>query len=229
MLLSARPGAIGCYRSLRFVLLIAASLLVAHDGVYAAQYGVGARLAARMSASGHDGIYWPLFSVLGATGAVALGLLAARELLLLSRKVGALDSRSDPQRTAAPGYWRELANLWPRLFLLVTPLFVLQENVEHVLSHGHVIGIGALTGPEYPLALPVLVVVTLLLAALGGLVRWRVAILRERLAAAHRAPREPTSAPRPVTTAWSIVAAEIAHRWILVRHDHGRAPPLSVV
>ena len=61
-------------------------------------------------------------------------------------------------------------------------LFGVQENIEYLAAHGDVIGIEALVGPYAPLAIPVLALVTLALAAIGGLVRWRIAVLEARIA-----------------------------------------------
>ena len=51
---------------------------------------------------------------------------------------------------------RRFAAIWLRLLAVVAIGFVIQENVEHVIAHGHAPGLGALLGPEYPLALPVI-------------------------------------------------------------------------
>ena len=75
--------------------------------------------------------------------------------------------------------------------MLVALAFAVQENAEHVLSHGHLIGAGALIGPEYPLALPVLAVVSGLAAAVTALVREHEADLLRRIAAAPARVRSP--------------------------------------
>ena len=117
--------------------------------------------------------------------------------------------------------------LWAPLFGLVAVAFAIQENVEHLAGHGHLIGLGALGGPEYPLALPVIALVTLVAAALGAVVRWRIGVLEARLAG--RLPlgeRQGGLAARRAPARWAEVAAVRVHAGFLVRLDAGRAPPL---
>ena len=48
-------------RAIRFAMLGLVSVGVAHDAIFAAQYGFGGTFARAMQAGGHDG-YWPIFS-----------------------------------------------------------------------------------------------------------------------------------------------------------------------
>ena len=210
----------------RFGLLALVSVGIAHDAVFAAEHGFGAGFAAAMSAGGHDG-YWPAFSV---AVVIALTLLGCWAVIRVGRS---LASGSDDGRTgvAAPivtgcrTYGEELRGLWLRLLALTATAFTLQENVEHLVGHGHIIGIGALTGPEYPLALPVIAGVTLVIAALGALVRWRLAVLEARLAGRIHQPRQRGHAARRPAPTWAVVAALRLRTLFLVRPDAGRAPP----
>jgi hypothetical protein len=214
-------------RALRFGLLALVSLALAHEAIFAAQYGIGPGFARAMQSGGHDG-YWPIFSVVVVVAATMVGLRAVVRLGGSGRSTVRHDpgnlGRDEPGR-ARPGYRRELAGLWLPLTLAVTVAFAVQENLEHFFGHGHLIGLGALTGPEYPLALPVLAVVSLLAAALGALVRWRIAVLEAR-----RAGRAHVTRPRGLTArrpppGWGDIAAIRALAWFLVRLDAGRAPP----
>lgn len=207
----------------RFAALVVVGTLVAHDAVFAAQYGLGEARADALAATAHG--YWPVFTVLALLGG-AVGLGTALALLVrLHRAVRHLPGGSAPAGT--PGYAGELLRLWPRLFLVVTAAFAVQENVEHLVAGEELPGLWVLSWPAYPLALPVLALVTFLLAAAGAWLRWRTAVLETRLAAAraaaaHRAPALPlTPAGR-----WRLVAAAVAHARILVRLDAGRAPPI---
>jgi len=102
------------------------------------------------------------------------------------------------------------------------------ENIEHVAADGQIEGLATLVGSEHILALPVLAVVTAALAALGALVRWRIAILEAQLAAAGRPePRRRLVTERPMSL-WWIVAATCARVWIVARNNAGRAPPPRV-
>lgn len=69
--------------------------------------------------------------------------------------------------------------------MLVAVAFALQENAEHLVGHGHGIGLGALIGPEYPLALPVLAAVTGLAATVIALARHHEGELLRRIATAR--------------------------------------------
>jgi hypothetical protein len=214
-------------RALRLVALALVSVAVAHDAIFAAQYGIGAGFTRAMQAGGHDG-YWPAFSVLIAVVATVLGLRAAVRLGRprdgSGRRVAAGPGLAR-SREVRPGYRGELARLWLPLSVMVTVAFAAQENVEHLAGHGHLIGLGALTGPEYPLALPVLILVSLAAAALGALVRWRIAVLEARLAGRlHVAPSRGLAARRP-PRCWADIAALRTHAWFVVRLDAGRAPP----
>jgi hypothetical protein len=57
-----------------------------------------------------------------------------------------------------------------------------QENLEHAIAHGHVLGLGALLGPEHPFALVVLPLVTFLAAFLAAAVWYREAALQSSMA-----------------------------------------------
>ena len=226
MTIATSHGTARLLRAARFGLLALVSVLVAHDAIFAAQYGFGAAFADAMRAGGHDP-YWPILSTLAVVAATLLGLRAILRL-------GHLRSTEPPNRpvraTASFGhvarsYRRELVILWPPLFALVSVAFGVQENAEHLLGHGHLIGIGAVTGPEYPLALPVIALVTLLAAAVGALVRWRIAVLQARLAGRLHPTRPRGLTARRAHPGWADVAAIRAHAWFLVRLDAGRAPP----
>jgi hypothetical protein len=213
--------------AIRFALLALASLAVAHDATFAAEYGIGAGFVRAMSAGGHDG-YWPAFSVVVVAAVTVLGLWSAVRLGRLLTRGGAhrranLTTAGRPRRT----YRRELRALWTPLFLLTAVAFAVQENIEHVVGHGHVIGLGALIGPEYPLALPVIGLVTLAAAALGALVRWRVAVLEARIAGCLDEARPRGLAATRPGPGWADIAAIRIRAWFLVRLDAGRAPPLA--
>lgn len=118
-------------------------------------------------------------------------------------------------------YLNRAVAAWLRLFALVAIGFMIQENVEHFLSHQHTPGIGALIGPEYPLALPVIAAIT----AMGGLIAAAVRTAERQLIAAilaavrRLAPRAPQRLNRsPARVVWRSVSP-LAASWA------GRAPP----
>ena len=230
---ASRPTAT-LMRRVRFSMLVLVALFLAHDAIFVAQNGIGDGFAAAMRRGGHDG-YWSAYMLLvgiAGTAVVAITTVRFGRRRLRLAIPGTLDR--DPSFEAgslqparsAPSYRRELLGLWVRLFVVVLVAYVIQENLEHA-THDHLPGVGVLVGPENPLALPALAVVTLLLAVLGALVRWRIAVLDERLArAVAGGPRPATPrATHPAAGAW-IAGAVCAHHWTIARQDPGRAPPL---
>jgi hypothetical protein len=209
---------------LRFPALAILGVLVAHDTVFAAQYGLGRGMDRAMDGTWHA--YWPAFVVLTLLVVAAGAGAAARVILGLRRLVRGLPDTPAPR---GPGYLREVAHLWPRLLAVVTVAFVVQENIEHLLAGRPMPGLWALSAPGYPLAVPVLVAVTGLLAIVGGWLQWQREALAQRLAAARRAAalrrRQEARAPHD---RWALLSALLAHRWILLRRDAERAPPLAL-
>jgi hypothetical protein len=229
MTFQATPRAARILATLRFGLLALACLGLAHDAVFAAEHGLGAGFAQAMSAGGHDG-YWPIFSVvvviavtlLGLSTAVRIGRLAAAgRRPFVHGAHPTLANRGRPPRT----YLEGLRALWLPLLALTATAFTIQENIEHLAGHRHLIGIGALVGPEYPLALPAIALVTLVAAALGALVRWRIAVLEARVAGRLHLGRPRGEAARRPAARWLDVASILAHARFRTRLDAGRAPP----
>lgn len=224
------PSTIRLLRAMRFAILAAVALLVGHDAVYVTSYGAAADFASAMRDGGHDA-YWTVYSLAVAAGAMLILARAGIPLVRLSR---GLEDDAEAAGGAPPAvveavvpYRRELRSLATRLLPTVLVGFLLQENLEHVLGHGHIVGLAPLLGQEQPFALPVIAAVVVLVAAIGALVRWRIRTLSARLAARVRSVRHPRPAARPVPSSWWLTGAACAHRWILLRGDAGRAPPRS--
>ena len=118
-----------------------------------------------------------------------------------------------------------MGRLWPRLLLVVGTAFLVQENLEHLAAGQGLPGLWALSAPGYPLAIPVLLAVTGLVSAVGGWLQWHRETLVRRISARLAATRLRASAYAPHGR-WALLAALIAHRWILLRRDAERAPPL---
>jgi hypothetical protein len=207
---------------LRFVALAALGTLIAHDAVFAAQYGLGHERDVALAATSHG--YWPAFVALTLLVATAGAGTAAAAIVRLRRLLRGL-----PAAPAVPGrtsYLREVARLWPRLLLVVAAVFVVQENLEHVAAGQAPVGLWALSAPGYPLAIPVLVAVTGLLAVVGGWLRWQHETLVRRLVAARASALRRHHDAHTPHGRWALVAALVAHRWILLRRDAERAPPV---
>jgi len=199
-----------------FWALAGLALLVSHDAVFAAQMGPGEALTRTLRTAGHD--YWGLATIgLAGIGATA-ALWAVVRLLQLRRRAHALRARPiEPTAT----YGGRFLVAWARLFVVVAIGFAIQENLEHLGMHSHAIGAGALIGPEYPLALPVIGLITMVAASIAALVTGAEHALIATIAAAlhriiRRAPRRLGRPPLRITEPRPSVLAGAAA---------GRAPP----
>ena len=199
--------------AISFWALAGIALLVSHDAIFAIQAGPGEALTNALRDSGHD--YWGIASALIAAIGLVVGLLAVSRVRRLRRR--ALDIGAPPVEATRAS---RIVGTWGRLLLLVSIGFLLQENVEHLSIHGHLIGLGALTGPEYPLAIPVIAAVTLVAGFVAALIRGTEAALLEAIALALAALRPgPVSSRDPLT---------VGHprQSVLARRGAGRAPPV---
>ncbi len=203
----------------RFALLVAIGSLLAHDAVFAAQYGLGRAHEDALGATAHA--YWPAFTALTLLAAAVGAGWTIAGLARLSRRLRGLPA----VETEAAGYVREVVRLWPRLFVAGSLAFLAQENVEHLAAGEAAPGLYALSAPGYPLALPIIAAVTGLLAAAGGWLRWRHETLVRRLRAARMTWLRRVVRIGATTQRWRLVAALVAFGRILARTDAGRAPP----
>lgn len=197
-----------------FWALAGLALLVSHDALFFVQYGPGEALTRALRDAGHA--YWTLARLgLAAAGIAAAAMVAIRLIRLRShaRRLGA------PAAARPAGWWGRLLLTWGRLFALVAVGFVIQESAEHIAMHGHAIGLGALIGPEYPLAMPVLALVSLVAGLITVFVTAVEVALEATIAAASRQPRPPRRVIGP--------PAELGVQRIpiLARAAAGRAPP----
>jgi hypothetical protein len=224
MIVLASPRLASLGPRIRQVLLVLGALFVAHDAIYVARYGIGDGYARAMTAQGHDG-YWAPASFLLVVGVAVVALLGLAAYRRLRSEAEGIDQPALAE--GGSSYLAELAGIWLRLFPTIAVLFAIQENIEHLAVDGHLAGVAPLVGPGSAVVLPVLAATTFVLAAVGAVVRWRIRVLVARIAAAarHRYPR-PAAISQPCR--WGIVAASIAHRWIVGRRDAGRAPPLRL-
>jgi hypothetical protein len=225
MTFETRSGLARWAPRVRLALLLLVAVFVGHDAVYLAQYGLGSTLAQVMTDRGHDG-YWLALVGLSAIAGALLLAGAATVLLRLHQRLSGLPPTTAARAATTTGlaYLPEVLRLWRVLLPATILLFALQENAEYLFAHGDVLGIEAIVGPNAPLAIPVLAIVTLALAALGGLVRWRIAVLSARIARSIGAGFERVFAAEPARE-WTRIHDLAPHRWIRSRLDAGRAPP----
>jgi hypothetical protein len=201
-------------RALVFAAMAAATLLVSHDAIFLVQLGPGEGLARALRSAGHD--YWGAASIAIAMAAVLAAVAVVRRVRRLRARAADLDAPA----VRSTGLGRRSLRTWATLFGLVAIGFVLQENAEHLVVHAHPIGFGALVGPEYPLALPIIafltgfaaVAVELIVGAERSLLAAIAAVL-----AAHPRPIRRLRRPSRV----------VAHRSsVLSRMGASRAPPV---
>jgi hypothetical protein len=200
-----------------FWVLGAIALVVSHDAVFVVQEGPGHALATALRQGGHE--YWTLVSSCLAALALAVGMRSLVYLFRLRRWADVLGERRRPISTAT--YLRRAVVVWARLAPLVAIGFLLQENVEHFATHGHLIGLGALGGAEYPLALPVIGAISLLAALGAGAFSVTERELIVRVSDALR--RATVRAPRRLARPDGIL--RLATVPVLARAGAGRAPP----
>jgi len=215
--MNLRARLAGSGSRISFVVLAVVALTICHDAVYLAQAGPGRALAAALRQSGHE--YWAVASLILAAIGVACGLAWVVRLHRLQRLASALGAVVGPIPSGA--YLARAAAAWARLFPLVAIGFVVQENLEHLAAHEHLIGLGALTGPEYPLALPVLAAISALAATAAAAFSTAERELIVRIATALR--NAALRAPRRVLKPAAILRRATVP--VLARAGAGRAPP----
>ena len=213
------------------------TLVLAHDLSYLVSYG--AAYGEAMFRTGHDD-RWTIAVLLVSGLGVGLALAAAWRIAQLTRLARSVavpraraERRLDRGRAAAEHgsptasraistFVRHLGRLWPRVAVGGTILFVVQENVERLTSGETAPGLDVLGSAAHPYPMPVLLAVSLAVAAVGALFRSRIAELRTRIARAARTwPRSriPTR-PRPID-------AERPTQSILGSRRALRAPPIT--
>jgi len=200
---------------LAFWALAGVALFLSHDAIFLVQIGPGESLTRALREAGHD--YWGAASLaLAFIGlAIAIGAwIRLRELRRRATELGATHRRGERSHPLAT---------WLRLFAVVSVGFLVQENVEHALTHAHAPGLGALLGSEYPLALPVIALITglaaLLATAAGGVERELLDVIAAALR--HRFGHALRQLPRPP------LRVSVARISPLAQAIAGRAPPRS--
>ena len=166
------------------------SVALAHELIYLLVHGTAGYDAA-MDAGGH-GRYWSTFVLVAGVVLTTLGIagwLQLRRLRALAREVDAGAVRVVDARWSRLG--AVLFRLYPRLALGTTLMYTAQETLETSAAGAPLPGLGPLVG-EQAIALPVLLLVSLAVALVGALFRWRRDVLLARIGAsvtqARRAP-----------------------------------------
>lgn len=212
---AARRGRIRT--AISFCALAGVALLVSHDAVFLVQAGPGAGLTDALRAAGHD--YWGIASAVLTAAGLIVALFAAGRIHRLRRRASELGASPSPGRRPM-----RVLRTWAWLAVVVAAAFFVQENLEHLVSHGHLIGAGALAGPEYPLAMPVIAAVTLAMGIVGGVMGGTESALVDAIADALAGLRR-----RPAQFIGRTSRTEVTRESLLARRGASRAPPLMVV
>ncbi len=170
-------------RLVGFIVLVLVALVVAHDLVFLLTYGAGYDDA--LARSGHDGS-WAMAVVVVLAAGIGLFGVAAWQLHRLGVIARAIIPAAGPLTPSASGFGWRLVGLWWRLVAATTLLFVIQENVEHQRIGEALPGLSVLGSGEYSDAALVIAAVTLAVAFVGALFRWRRDVLVARIASALR-------------------------------------------
>ena len=203
---------------LAFWALAGLALFVAHDAIYLIQIGPGEALAATLRTAGHG--YWGWASLVLSAVALVAGISICLRMRHLRRRASGLGATRQSSGSVA----RRFLIAWLRLAAVVAVGFVIQENVEHAIIHGHVPGVGALLGQEYPLALPVIGLISAIAASVAAIIgRTQEALVLAIKAALSRPPRALLAGPRPPARLAAAIGSVLAHP------GAGRAPPTGVV
>ena len=216
-----RRAVAGIRGPVAFWAMAGVGLFISHDAIFLVQVGPGEALASALRAAGHD--YWGIASAV--VGLVGLVTLAAALIRLRSLRRRADDLRAAPIVGRTRPYLARVLATWARLLVVVAAGFAIHENVEHLIGHAHIPGLGALLGPEYPLAMPVIALIT----AVGGLVAAAVGQAEHDLLAAIADARRRWFGPAPRRLVRPPLHVHPVAAPFLARSSAGRAPPALLV
>jgi hypothetical protein len=211
-------GLVRRWRRLLNSALIIVSLAASHEAVYMVRSSGASGLVPADGAHA----YWPVFMLSALVALAAVGWWCRWRL---TTGVRSSVEQGQPTDDTGAGLLRDWLALFIRLAPTVASAFLLLENAEHLLIHGHLEGLGVYLAPGAELSLPMILLVVAVIAALGVVVRWREVVLIGRL----RAQRS-TTFGRPHSVAapavgWNITAALVQLVLMLAHDDQGRAPP----
>lgn len=200
------------------VTLVLASLATSHELIYVHAHGVGAAYVRAMQEGGHDR-YWTSFVLTVAGVTLVLAVVAVCQIRRLHGQASLV--RAGRLRVKDRGLG-QLGRLTSRLWLLIatgsTFAFIVQENAETITAGRPMPGLTVVSG-EHALSLPILAVVSLLVAFVAALARWGRQVLLARLRRSMAPQRRGAArSRRPALTMQPTSPVRV--------HAHGlRAPP----
>lgn len=199
--------------------LVMASLAASHELIYLLTYGAGPEYALAMRDGGHDR-YWTSFILTVAGVSLVLTVIAVRLLHRLHRQTSLVRTGRLSEDRGFGLFARQAARLWLLVSAGTVAAYLAQENLETIAAGHPVPGLEVASG-DHAVALPVITLMSLLVALVGALVRWRRHVLLARLHRSwgpvrRRARRtlRPSAISRPASTRG-------------VRSHGLRAPPAS--
>lgn len=204
-------------RALLPAFLIAVAFALGHQITYVVEYGSNAGNA--LARSGHD-LQWTVAVASIAVFSILLVALAARELHRLSGEArGLADAGS--RRTSLAALVADTVPL--ALAILVVSLigFVIVENLEYAAAGLASPGLTLLLSPEHQVTLIVFELVSLAVAFVAALYRWRRDVLVELIEFARRLRPHGRALLGPRTAVLTLPASSIVRST-----PPGRAPPL---
>lgn len=197
------------------------ALAAGHELVYLLSHGSGDGYAAAMREGGHDR-YWTSFVLVVVAVTAGLAAVAAAQLRRLRRLAASVHVAGVAVADGGVGrFLGLLCGLWLRVAVITSIGYVVQENLETASAGATLPGLGV-AGGEHALALPILVLVSLVVAAVGALVGWRREVLLARLRVRTALPPGRGAAIRLPC------AAALPHPSIEPRRNGVRAPPAMV-
>lgn len=201
--------------------LALAAMAAGHELVYLLSHGPGDGYAAAMREGGHDR-YWTSFVLVVVAVSSGLATVAAVQLRRLRRLAANVHVAGvEVGEGGVRPFLGLLGGLWLRVAVVTSIGYVAQENLETASAGGMLPGL-EVVGGEHVVALPILVLVSVVVAAVGALVGWRREVLLARL-------RVRTAfGPRRAAVVRLPSGGERPHPSIEPRRNGVRAPPAMV-
>lgn len=196
-------------------------VVAGHELVLWVGHGPAATLAASLRSTSH-GLGWVL-------SAAAILLVSAAAILIVAGRIRRLRHRLLTLTSRLPRRGRlepaELLPCWWWMFGASLAGFLLLENAEHVLTHGHLPLLDPLVHGQYVATVPIFALLTLLTAAATTCVLGRMRTLGTAVQAAERLllPRAPRSVAVPPARTMDLRASSRTR----VGAPSRRAPPTA--
>ncbi|MEX1072622.1 MAG: hypothetical protein WED86_02890 [Chloroflexota bacterium] len=219
--MSRRPRRSRLPTRLYFALMTALVVVLGHTLALAIGEARSGEVIPSLTAARH-GEAWVLAVAVVVIAVLGFAVAVAWRMQTLRRRLLALAcSLPRPRRPQA----LELLRTWGNLFLVSVAVFVVQENAEHLVAHGHLPGLPVLVDGHYAVAIPAFAVASLVVAAIWTICQQRLAAMTDAIAAVdYWLRRAPRTIARPVDHAPDRRAADRQRSGLAAR----RAPPWSV-